>query len=127
MEIFIILLIELFSFIYLETAFIYIVNRANCSTQLILNCFEKIGKSSKQIKFNFILIPTPLTSSNYPLEKGALMDIWRNIGGSSLAPLLANPRYPEKPSSSNMVPGLASPAFIGDNYGLRLKTFYVVS
>ena len=55
------------------------------------------------------------------------MDIWRNIGGSSLAPLLANSRYPEKPSTSNMVPGLVSPSNIGDNYGLRLKTFYVVS
>ena len=65
--------------------------------------------------------------SDYPLEKGAIMDIWRNIGGSSLAPLLADPRYPEKPYTSNKVLGLVSPAKIGDNYGLRLKTFYVVS
>lgn len=55
------------------------------------------------------------------------MDIWRNIGGSTLAPMLTDPRYPEKPYTSNKVPGLASLASIGDNYGLRLKTFYVVS
>ena len=55
------------------------------------------------------------------------MDIWRNIGGSSLASLLSNPRYPEKPYTSNNIPVLASPATNGDNYGLRLKTYYVVS
>ena len=55
------------------------------------------------------------------------MDIWKNIGGSTLAPMLADPRYPEKPYTSNKVPELVSPAKIGDNYGLRLKTFYVVS
>ena len=55
------------------------------------------------------------------------MDIWVNIGGNSLATLLGNPRYPGKPSISNMVPGLVSPVNVGNVYGLRLKTFYVVS
>ena len=63
----------------------------------------------------------------YYTEKGAIMDIWRNIGGGSLAPLLADPRYPEKPYTSNKVLKLVSLDWIGDNYGLRLKTFYVVS
>ena len=55
------------------------------------------------------------------------MEIWRNIGGSILAPLLANPRYPGKPYTSNKVTGMVSPVNIGDNYGLRLKAFYLVS
>ena len=68
-----------------------------------------------------------LTILIYPLENGAIMDIWRNIGRSDLAPLLGDPRYPAKPYTSNKMPGLVSPANIGDNYGLRFKTFYVVS
>ena len=70
-----------------------------------------------------VLVAFPI----YPLDKGAIMDIWRNIGGSALAPLLADPNYPEKPYTSNKVTGLVSPANIGNNYGLRLKAFYVVS
>ncbi|CAB4003297.1 Hypothetical predicted protein [Paramuricea clavata] len=66
-------------------------------------------------------VPTPPS----PYENGAIMDIWRNIGRSDLAPLLADPRYPAKPYTSNKMPGLVSPANIGDNYGLRFKTFYV--
>lgn len=81
---------------------------------------------ASKYKLSFILIYIPLTSSNCLLEKGATMDIWINIGGSSLATLLANPRYPEKPSTSNMVQGLVSPPNIGNDYGLRLKTFYLV-
>ena len=78
-------------------------------------------------KLSFILIYITLTYSHYPSEKGATMDIWVNIGGNSLATLLGNPRYPGKPSISNMVPGLVSPVNVGNVYGLRLKTFYVVS
>ena len=55
------------------------------------------------------------------------MDIWRRISGNNLAALLSHPRYPDKPSTSNKVTGLTSPPKIGDNYGLRLKTYYVVS
>ena len=54
------------------------------------------------------------------------MDIWRNIGGTALAPLLTDTRYPQKPSASNKVLRLVSPVNVGNNYGLRLKTFYVV-
>ena len=55
------------------------------------------------------------------------MDIWRNIPGNNLTALLSDPRYPDKPSTSNKVPKLASPPDIENNYGLLLKTYYVVS
>ena len=55
------------------------------------------------------------------------MDIWRKIRGTALARLLTNRRYPGRPHTSNKVLGLVSPANIGNRYGLRLKTFYVVS
>ena len=61
------------------------------------------------------------------LEKGAIMDTWRSISGNNLAKLFANWRYPANPHTSNKVPGLVSLANVGDNYGLRLKTVYVVS
>ena len=61
------------------------------------------------------------------LEKGAIMDIWRRISGNNLPQLFANWRYPANPDSSNKVPRFVSPANIGYNYGLRLKTVYVVS
>ena len=54
------------------------------------------------------------------------MDIWRNIGGTALASLLTDPRYPQKPSASNKILKLVSPVNVGNNYGLRLKNFYVV-
>ena len=82
--------------------------------------------TDKVKRYIFTLIYIPLTSSNYPLEKGGTMDIWRNIGGTALAPLLTDPRYPQKPSASNKVLGLVSPVNVGNNYGLRLTTFYVV-
>ena len=82
--------------------------------------------TNKVKRYFFTLIYIPLTSSNYLLEKGGTMDIWRNIGGTALAPLQTDSRYPQKPSASNKVLGLVSPVNVGNNYGLRLKTFYVV-
>jgi hypothetical protein len=81
----------------------------------MLNAYSK--------KFDTVKLPGII----YPLEKGAIMEIWRNIAGNDLATLLADPRYPAKPYSSEKIPGLVSPANIGDNYGLRFKTYYVVS
>ena len=87
---------------------------------------ELMNLTNKVNWYSFTLIFIPLIYFNYPLEKGGTMDIWRNIGGTALAPLLTNPRYPQRPSASNKVLKLVSPVNVGNNYGLRLTTFYLV-
>ena len=54
------------------------------------------------------------------------METWNNIPGDNLVSLTSDPRFPAKPDSSQKLESLVSPMNIGDNYGLRLKTYYVV-
>lgn len=55
------------------------------------------------------------------------METWNGISGDNLAQLSSDPRFPAKPDSSKKLESLVSPMNIRDNYGLRLKTYYVVS
>ena len=54
------------------------------------------------------------------------MEIWNNIGGTLIYQLKENPRFPDKPDSSTIVPSMESPKNRGDNYGLRLTAYYKV-
>ena len=55
------------------------------------------------------------------------MDIWYSIKGAGLKSLEEDVRYPDKPDSTKTVENMASPLNMGDNYGLRLRTYFVVS
>ena len=55
------------------------------------------------------------------------METWNNIPGVELSRLMSDPRFPLKPDSSKKLESLVSPMNIGDNYGLKLTSFYVVS
>jgi hypothetical protein len=54
------------------------------------------------------------------------MERWNGIGGNELSRLFTNPRYPRKPNKARKIPRLVSPVNKGDNYGLRLRTYFVV-
>ena len=54
------------------------------------------------------------------------MEIWNNIGGTLIYQLKENPRFPDKPDLSSIVPSMESPTNRGDNYGLRLTAYYKV-
>ena len=58
---------------------------------------------------------------------GVRMDIWYGIKGTNgLRSLEQDQRYPDKPDSSKTIENMASPLNMGDNYGLRLRAYYVV-
>ena len=62
------------------------------------------------------------------LENGVTMEVYNNIGGTTLNRLLYNKKFRSKtPDSTKKIPSLVSPMNIGDKYGLRLTTYYVVS
>jgi hypothetical protein len=54
------------------------------------------------------------------------MDVWYSIKGSSLKNLEQDQRYPDKPDSTKTIENMASPLNMGDNYGLRLRAYFVV-
>ena len=55
------------------------------------------------------------------------MDIWYGIQGTNgLGSLEQDQRYPDKPDSSITIENMASPLNMGDNYGLRLRAYYLV-
>jgi hypothetical protein len=56
------------------------------------------------------------------------MEVYNNIPGVTLNRLLYNKKFRAKtPDATKKIPGLVSPMNVGDNYGLRLTTYYVVS
>jgi hypothetical protein len=55
------------------------------------------------------------------------MDLWFSIKGSSLKSLEQDERYPDKPDTKKTIENMASPLNLGDNYALRLRTYFVVS
>ncbi len=54
------------------------------------------------------------------------MDIWKNIPGNNVYQLKQDPRFPDKPDSSSIMPYMGSPVDSMDNYGLRLTAYYKV-
>lgn len=54
------------------------------------------------------------------------MDIWKNIPGSNVYQLRQDPRFPDKPDSSSIIPNMESPVNTMDKYGLRLTAYYKV-
>lgn len=54
------------------------------------------------------------------------MERWNRIGGVELSRLITNPRYPGKASKAFKIRNLVSPRNKGNNYGLRLRTYFVV-
>jgi hypothetical protein len=55
-----------------------------------------------------------------------MMERWNGIGGVELSRLITNSRYPRKPNKARKIPRLMSPVNKGNNYGLRLRTYFVV-
>ena len=55
------------------------------------------------------------------------MEVYKNIPGNTLSSLTSNPKYPSKPDVTSKIKKMKSPRNAGDQYGLRLTTFYVVS
>lgn len=59
--------------------------------------------------------------------RGVMMERWNGIGGNELSRLFTNPRYPRRPNKAVKIRNLVSPVNKGNNYGLRLRTYFVVS
>ena len=55
------------------------------------------------------------------------MDLWFSINGNSLKSLKQDQRYPDTPDTKKTIDNMASPLNMGDNYGLRLRSYFVVS
>lgn len=55
------------------------------------------------------------------------MEVYRNIAGETLTSLTTNAKYPGKPDETVKIKKLKTPMSVGDSYGVRLTTFYVVS
>lgn len=55
------------------------------------------------------------------------MEVYKNIPGNTLSSLTSNPKYPSKPDVTSKIKKMKTPRNVGDQYGLRLTTFYVVS
>ena len=54
------------------------------------------------------------------------MERWNGIGGVEISRLITNSRYPRRPNKARKIPRLVSPVNKGNNYGLRLRTYFVV-
>jgi hypothetical protein len=55
-----------------------------------------------------------------------MMERWNGIGGVELSRLFTNPRFPRRPNQARKISRLVSPVNKGNNYGLRLKTYFMV-
>ena len=67
-----------------------------------------------------------LTTVVVVAQPGVTMQIWKNIPGNNVYQLKENPRFPDKPDSSSVIPNMATPVNTMDNYGLRLTAYYKV-
>jgi hypothetical protein len=65
-------------------------------------------------------------SFNNILENGVTVQMWFNIPGTDLNGLTKNPRYPGKPDLSSKLLGFETQENVGDNYGVRLTTYFMV-
>ena len=54
------------------------------------------------------------------------MDIWYSIEGNKLENLESDPRFPDKPDATKELENMASPLNLGDNYGLRMTSYFMV-
>ena len=81
-------------------------------------------------QFEFIY-PNSITRSSRVLEplylpglQGLVREVWYNIGGSSVANLTGNARYPDSPDTRNLITGwFEAPRNIADNYGQRIHGY----
>ena len=57
------------------------------------------------------------------------MQIWNNLRGNTqvLSTLLADKRFPRRPTRTRRINGLVSPPNGGNRYGVRLTAYYKVS
>ena len=60
-------------------------------------------------------------------ERGVTMEVYKNIPGNTLSSLTSNAKYPSKPDETTKIKKLKTPMNAGDQYGVRLTTYYVVS
>lgn len=58
---------------------------------------------------------------------GVHMDVWYSIKGRNIINLEQDKRYPNQPDVTKTIEDMASPLNLGDNYGLRLRAYFVVS
>ena len=58
--------------------------------------------------------------------RGVMMERWNGIGGNELSRLITNPRFPRRPNKARKIARLVSPVNKGNNYGLRMKTYFLV-
>ena len=54
------------------------------------------------------------------------MERWNGIGGNELSRLITNPRFPRRPNKARKIARLVSPVNKGNNYGLKLRTYFMV-
>ena len=54
------------------------------------------------------------------------MDIWYSIKGRKLERLQSDSRFPDKPDATKELENMASPLNFGDNYGLKLTSYFLV-
>lgn len=67
------------------------------------------------------------TGVGLPVKAGSILrEVFRGIGGSTLADLTNNPAYPNSPSQTNLVTTFfESPSNFDDNYGQRMHGYIV--
>ena len=51
---------------------------------------------------------------------------WENIPSNDLKALFSDPRYPDNPDNTQTLPSFSTPENRGDNYGVRVTTYYQV-
>src|SRR4051794_33547969 len=73
------------------------------------------------------LLLAGLLSQGVRLHASAISrEVWNNIAGTDVALLKSDPRYPNSPSSSNLVTDFfESPTNVADNYGQRMHGYIV--
>lgn len=66
-----------------------------------------------------------VTNAGQPAIAGPVQEIWDGIGGTSLATLTSNGRWPDRPDRLRDLTSLDSGSGIGDSYGARIRAYVV--
>jgi hypothetical protein len=53
-------------------------------------------------------------------------EVWENIGGTAVSDLTGNPAYPDNPTYADLLPDLAAPVDVADNFGSRIHGYLYV-
>jgi hypothetical protein len=94
---------------------------ANQSYTVTVNNVQDIAATPNTITAN-----STVTFTGWVLSRGFVQyQRYLNIGGTSIAQLLAAPNYPNNPDITQLLSVFEAPANVGDNYGARITGVFL--